>query len=576
MSQPAVPEPTPGPSPHRRPTWRGAALLALVCGVCFFWRLGSVELLDFNEGLYVSAAREMLLRGDWVTPRSNGDTFYHKPPLALWASALSFLVFGANEWAARLPVALATTLLAFLAYALGARLLGERAGLLGGCGFCVAPLVVGTERQVTMDLHQSLWIGAAMAAFWAGYTRDRRWHWAFWASMALAFLSKSVPGLFPIPLVVAFVVWDQRGDLRATARRLLETRPLAGTALFLAIAAPWHVAATLASGRDFWNEYLFFHHVGILTGKEFGHARPWWYYLPSLAWGLFPLSLFVPAGLWLAFRLPGATEEESRGRRFLLVWAFGFALLFSLMRSKLHSYLLPMYAPAALLAADWVVRSAEARRRWPAAVGWTLAAAICAAGIVAARSALSSMSGTPREADLLQHASPAMIGAAFAGLWLLAAGLALAALLAIDGRGLAAGAAGVGAMVVFLGYGVERVLPLYDAHVSRDLHALAAEAGHRAEAGAPLLVHIVRPVRPSLFFYLPESIARRRWDPATGEVIPVVAEPERVAAWAVAHPGGLVLTEERRMSALIAAAPGLRLESALGRWRLLRAPGRPQ
>ncbi|HSV72568.1 MAG TPA: glycosyltransferase family 39 protein [Chthonomonadales bacterium] len=570
-SEPALATPAP-----RAPTWRGAAVLALVCGLCFFWRLGSVGVLDFNEGLYLSAAREMVLRGDWVTPRANGDTFYHKPPLALWSSGLFFLAFGINEWAARLPVALATALLAFLAYVLGARLLGERAGLLGACGFCVAPLVVGTERQMTMDMHQSLWVGVAFAAFWAGYTHDRRWYMGFWAGMALAFLSKSAPGLFPLPLVAAFVVWDQRGDLRASIRRLRETRPLLGALLFLAIVAPWHVAATLASGRHFWDEYFFLHHVGILTGSEFGHVRPWWYYLPSLAWGLFPLSFFLPAGVWLAARWPGATEEEARGRRFLLVWAVGFVLMFTLMPSKLHSYLLPMYAAAALLAADWIVRSALAGRRWPAAIGWTVAVAACVGGTLAAQSAVARVAGTPLEADMLQHASPAMLSAAFTGLWMLAAGLAAAAMLAFAGRGMAAGAAGVGAMVVFLGYGVERILPLYDAHVSRDLHTLSADAGRRAEAGAPLLIHIFQPIRPSLFFYMPESVARRPWNPETGVVFPVVSEPEGAAAWAAANPGGLVLTEERRMAALLAAAPDLRLERALGRWRLLATPTEPR
>src|SRR5438552_1046497 len=119
---------------------RDLLFLTGICFLCFFWRLGSVGLFDFNEGLYVQAAREMNLRGDWTAGSVNGTLFFDKPPLALWLDVISFRLFGVNELAARLPVAISATALVFLTYAFGARWLGRRAGLLGAAMLALSPL----------------------------------------------------------------------------------------------------------------------------------------------------------------------------------------------------------------------------------------------------------------------------------------------------------------------------------------------------------------------------------------------------------------------------------------------------
>src|SRR2546423_7442762 len=80
------------------PRTRDLIFLSIVCFICFFWRLGAAGLFDFNEGYYTSVAREMYLRGDYITPRFNGTIFFDKPPLALWLSAISFRLFGVNEF----------------------------------------------------------------------------------------------------------------------------------------------------------------------------------------------------------------------------------------------------------------------------------------------------------------------------------------------------------------------------------------------------------------------------------------------------------------------------------------------
>src|SRR5438874_1108857 len=120
---------------------RDILFLSAISFLCFFWRLGSISLFDFNEGFYVEAAREMFLRGDYVTPQVNGAFFFDKPPLVLWLAAGSFHLFGVTEFAARLPVAVCATLLVFLTYFFASRYFGRKTGLFAGAIIAANPLM---------------------------------------------------------------------------------------------------------------------------------------------------------------------------------------------------------------------------------------------------------------------------------------------------------------------------------------------------------------------------------------------------------------------------------------------------
>lgn len=81
--------------------------LLLIGWLAFFWNLGNIGLIDETEPLFVEAARQMTVTGDWITPYFNGATRFDKPPLIYWLMAIAYESFGVNEWAARLPSALA-------------------------------------------------------------------------------------------------------------------------------------------------------------------------------------------------------------------------------------------------------------------------------------------------------------------------------------------------------------------------------------------------------------------------------------------------------------------------------------
>src|SRR2546426_437868 len=86
---------------------RGRVLVAALAVFVLFFQLGTRGLNEPDEGRYSEVSREMVASGDWLVPRFNGVEHLSKPPVTYWLVAASLKTFGVNEWAARLPAALA-------------------------------------------------------------------------------------------------------------------------------------------------------------------------------------------------------------------------------------------------------------------------------------------------------------------------------------------------------------------------------------------------------------------------------------------------------------------------------------
>ena len=82
-------------------------ILLIVAGILFFTNLGTPSLWDIDEGNNAEAAREMLEAADLVVPTFNYQLRVDKPALLYWLQMAGYRVWGVNEFAARLPSALA-------------------------------------------------------------------------------------------------------------------------------------------------------------------------------------------------------------------------------------------------------------------------------------------------------------------------------------------------------------------------------------------------------------------------------------------------------------------------------------
>jgi 4-amino-4-deoxy-L-arabinose transferase-like glycosyltransferase len=555
-------------------------LLVGICGLAFFWQLGGYGLFDLDEGLYAAAAREMYLHRDFVTPRVNGEAFFEKPPLAYWAAAGMMLLLGVNEFAVRLPAALATTAVVFLVYWFGGRYVGTRAGGLAACFYALAPLVFGEARQLTMDALLTFFFTVALFCFFLGYTTPspagRRWYYGFWGACGLAVLTKGLVGLLlPVLVAVVFLFFAERFGGRAVARAMVCACPLSGLLLFVAIILPWHLAAWRAERDLFWNVYILQQHIARFRGGDMAHRAPFWFFLPAFLVGFFPWSVFVPSALRVPHRreISGGPSENatSVARLLLIVWAIVVFVFFSASGSKLVSYILPMYPAAALLVGGWcaqVIDQKEGQAALLAASGAAFLIGLLLFGAVYFHEAIirliEQQTHKPVPTD---QVTPAMLRWATHqfGAAALATG-ALFLLLLLDRRR-AAFAAAIAGMVVFAGVAVMEGLPVVNAAFCAPLQSLATQAGHESVSGVPIALYIGPPRRPSVLFYLPDKFFLRQSPPARS--IPEWTNESEVHQFLAVHRPALILTTTTRARRLL-SEPSIHLLASQPGWALLR------
>ena len=213
----------------------------------FFILLGSRALNEPDEGRYSEIAREMIETGDWVVPHLWYLPHLDKPPMTYWLVAVSMKLFGQNEWAARLPLALAGISGVWAVWLLGCSLGGRRVGFWSALILQTSLLYFAMARMLTHGhfpdaVHHlgGLFLLAKLAGSLKSESGSRKseffgWHLAGWVAIALGFLTKG-PIALAIPLVALAALVICRWKSFA-AKKLLLAGLIAGLALFLVLAA---------------------------------------------------------------------------------------------------------------------------------------------------------------------------------------------------------------------------------------------------------------------------------------------------------------------------------------------------
>jgi 4-amino-4-deoxy-L-arabinose transferase-like glycosyltransferase len=333
--------------------------LLLVATLLLVVEPAHVPLFEPDEGRYGEIPREMLVSGDWVTPRLNGVLYFEKPPLYYWSVAASMAVLGESELAVRLPGRLASAGMVLLAFAFARRRWGTRTGLLAGLVSSTALLVVALARIAIIDPLLSLALSGAAFAFAAFAEHDaagdgraaRRSLYAFHVACAAAILLKGLIGVV-LP-GGAIVLWTVVTSRWRTLLRVFSPGPLL---VFLLLAVPWHVAMARRH-PDFLQFYFVHEHFQRFATTEHRREGPLLYFVPVVLAGFLPWTAFLGR---LGAAWPGRAREAWRERAtesFLWIFSVLVFLFFSVSRSKLIPYVLPIWPALAVLLALGIERA---------------------------------------------------------------------------------------------------------------------------------------------------------------------------------------------------------------------------
>jgi 4-amino-4-deoxy-L-arabinose transferase-like glycosyltransferase len=342
-------------------------LLAAVWAVLCLPGLGAPSLWDIDEGNNSEAAQEMFESGNYVVPSFNYQVRYDKPALLYWLQAGAYAACGVNEFAARLPSALAALLAVLATCELGRALFGKSAGLLAGLVLASAVAFCASAHFANPDALLNLFTALTLLCFWNDYAgRGRGWFLATGVTTGLGVLAKGPAGLvLPMAVMMLFLLW------RREWRRVFDPRLAVAALIFLAVAAPWYVWVGVETKGEWPREFWLKHNWKRATTALEGHRGPFYYYPLALVGGLAPWSVFLGPTGWVAWRsLRRGTDEPDRPAfQFLACWVAVYFLFFSVVRTKLPNYILPLYPAAAVLTACFLDRWRRGEVRLP---GWVM------------------------------------------------------------------------------------------------------------------------------------------------------------------------------------------------------------
>ncbi len=324
----------------------------------FFFLLGSRSLNEPDEGRYAEIAREMIQTGDWLVPHLWYLPHLDKPPMTYWLVAISMKLFGQNEWAVRLPVALAGISGVIATFLLGCSLGGRRVGIWSALILQSSLLYFVMARFLTTDIFLTQFIAWAMYFFWRSWLIQKSeigsrkpefflFHLAGWIFVALGFLTKG-PIAIVIPAVAFLALFIFRRE------RLLKTPLfigiLCGFVLFLILAAPWFLTVFQRVPQS-ENFMIFGQAAGHFLGTTIKNRTGiFFYFFGILAVGLLPWTILL-GWLWRQNHWRGLDGKSKDSWLLLSVWAIFTFTLFTFSHAKLPAYILPIFPALAILIA---------------------------------------------------------------------------------------------------------------------------------------------------------------------------------------------------------------------------------
>ncbi len=328
--------------------------LLLLSGVLFGFQLGKTGLLDPDEPFYSLTAKEMLASHDPMTPRMFGEPQFEKPIFFYWVLYASFKYLGISEFSARLGPCIAGILTVLVVFLWGRILFKRREpAFLSAAILATSGQFIVLSRIVLTDVFLCFFVSSALCAFSWGWRNEKvrplAWHLLF-VFCALGFLTKGPLGfLIPFFGIASYAVAS--GD-----RRSFTGLPwVTGLAIFAVIGLPWYVLMVKLHGFGFLRHFFMHENVRRFFVAEHRGMDRWFFYPLVFLMGFFP---------WAAFVLTGLRQVLTRKKvpLFLALSFFAPFLFFTFAKSKLMSYIFPVYPLAALAAGFWAWKVHRAMR----------------------------------------------------------------------------------------------------------------------------------------------------------------------------------------------------------------------
>lgn len=258
-----------------------------MASVIFFTNLGNYPFFNPDEALYAEPAQEMLKSHDFVTTSLNYVTRFTKPPLTIWAMALSYTFLGVNEMAARLPCALAGYLTLIVTTLFTLKYLNSRTALITCFTLAMSPLFIVISREAITDMVLTLFTTLAGFNLFTSFKENKNPYLAY-IMIALAIMTKGPIGLV-LPVGGLGLFYILTGQVKANLKKIKWLELLL---ILTSLALPWYVVEIYVTKGAYFKEFILRENFARFTGVVDSHKGSIWYHPVVFMVGFFPWSIF--------------------------------------------------------------------------------------------------------------------------------------------------------------------------------------------------------------------------------------------------------------------------------------------
>ena len=324
-------------------------ILVISVVVCFVG-LGKMALTDPDETFYAQTAKEMFQDKEWITPHIFDQPQFEKPIFYYWLILISYMIFGITEFAARFPSAIFAIFGILGIYYLAKELYDKKTAFISSLIMITSVEYIALGRGCVTDMVLGVTILFCLMFFVLGWNREKRKYYYYASIMAaLAVLTKGPIGLF-IPGMILFLY-----ILFAREWNKFKTIPIAKMIfIFSLVSGPWYYVIIKLHGDAFLNEFLGFHNVVRFLEPEHKIGSSPYFYIPIVIAGFFPWSAFLPCAIRDAYKRRTRNIKFKSKELFFLIWFLLIFIFFSISRTKLITYIFPLFPVLAIITGAYI------------------------------------------------------------------------------------------------------------------------------------------------------------------------------------------------------------------------------
>ncbi len=318
------------------------AYIFLMCGN------GLISLTHPDEVFYAQTAKEMIIHRSWLTPIIFDQPQFEKPILVYWLLILSIKFLGLTSFAARLVPSLFGIIGVLVTYWMAYLLFKKkRMAFISAVILSTSAIYIALSRAVLTDMVFSILVVIALAFFYDGLiNKNHRGRGIIFCFVfaALAVLAKGILGVFFVFVPIGvFLYLAKEGDY------FKHQATLWGALLFCLIVVPWHYLEMKTYGASFIDEYFRNVHWRRVVEAEHTESDTFYFYPLTAVGGVFPWTLFLIPAVILGYRVSRQQVSLRKSFLFLTCWIGAVMLGMQPAKSKLASYVFPVFPALSIL-----------------------------------------------------------------------------------------------------------------------------------------------------------------------------------------------------------------------------------